>query len=61
MLRIKGEKRKVYFDMVHELWDKHVFETIPFQYFNNKFERVSKNEHYSFVTIDPKRINSGTE
>ena len=58
MLRIKGEKRKVYFDMVHDLWDKHVFETIPFQYFNNKFERVSKNEHYSFVTIDPKRINS---
>jgi len=56
MLRMKGEKRKVYFDMVHELWDKHVYETIPFQYFNNKFERVSKNESYSFVTIDPKRI-----
>jgi hypothetical protein len=35
-----------------------VYETIPFQYFNNKFERVSKNESYSFVTIDPKRINN---
>jgi hypothetical protein len=48
----------VYFDEVHELWDKHIYEQLPFQYFNNKFELVSNKESYSFVTIDPKRIKS---
>jgi hypothetical protein len=58
ILRMMGKSRKVYFDEVHELWDKHIYEQLPFQYFNNKFELVSNKESYSFVTIDPKRIKS---
>jgi hypothetical protein len=58
ILRIIGKSRKVYFDAVHELWDKHMYEETPFQYFNNKFELVSNKESYSFVTINPKRIIS---
>ena len=58
ILRMKGKPRKVYFDGVHELWDKHTYDLLPFQYFNNKFERVSKNNPYSFVAIDPQRINT---
>jgi len=58
ILRIIGKPRKVYFDAVHELWDKHMYEETPFQYFNNKFELVSNKESYSFVTINPKRIKS---
>lgn len=58
ILRIIGKSRKVYFDAVHELWDKHMYEETPFQYFNNKFELVSNKESYSFVTINPKRIKS---
>ncbi|TLX66701.1 MAG: hypothetical protein E6L03_08780 [Thaumarchaeota archaeon] len=56
LLRMKGESRKLYFDAVHELWDKHIYQQLPFHYFNNKFELVSNNESYSFVAIDPKRI-----
>ena len=56
ILRMRGKSRKVYFDAVHELWDKHMYEELPFQYFNNKFELASNKESYSFVTIDPKRI-----
>jgi len=56
ILRMMGKSRKVYFDAVHELWDKHMYEELPFQYFNNKFELASNKESYSFVTIDPKRI-----
>jgi hypothetical protein len=58
ILRFLGKSRKVYFDAVHELWDKHMYEETPFQYFNNKFELVSNKESYSFVTINPKRIIS---
>jgi len=58
ILRMMGKSRKIYFDAVHELWDKHMYEELPFQYFNNKFELVSSKESYSFVTIDPKRIKS---
>lgn len=58
ILRMMGKSRKVYFDEVHELWDKHIYEQLPFEYFNNKFELVSNKESYSFVTIDPKRIKS---
>lgn len=58
LLRMKGNPRKVYFDGVHELWDKHMYDLLPFQYFNNKFERVSNNNPYSFVAIDPQRIKT---
>ncbi len=58
ILRMMEKSRKVYFDEVHELWDKHIYEQLPFQYFNNKFELVSNKESYRFVTIDPKRIKS---
>jgi hypothetical protein len=55
---MKGKPRKVYFDEVHELWDKHMYDLLPFQYYNNKFERVSNNNPYSFVAIDPQRIKT---
>lgn len=58
ILRMKGEPRKVYFERVHELWDKHLYDLLPFQYFNSKFERVSKHEPYSFASIDPQRIKN---
>ena len=56
ILRMKGRSRKVYFDEVHELWDKHMYDNLPLQYFNTKFELVSKDGSYSFVTIDVRRI-----
>jgi hypothetical protein len=55
---MKGKKRKVYFDGVHELWDKHMYAALPLQYYNNKFELVPTGEPYSFVTIDPRRIQT---
>jgi hypothetical protein len=58
ILRMKGEPRKVYFERVHELWDKHLYDLLPFQYFNSKFERVSKHEPYTFASIDSQRIKN---
>ena len=58
ILRMKGEKRKVYFDGIHELWDKHMYASLPLQYYNNKFEQVSTGDAYTFVTLDPRRIDT---
>jgi hypothetical protein len=58
ILRMKGEPRNVYFDGVHELWDKHMYDSVPFQYFNNRFEHVSNKDSYSFAVIDPQRIKT---
>lgn len=52
LLRRKTKKRKIYFDQVHKLWDRHVDGSIPFIYYNSKFSKVSKTDEYRFATID---------
>jgi hypothetical protein len=56
LLRMKGKTKKDFFGKVHELWDKHVYNEDPFLYFDSQFKRVSSENSYRFVTINPDRL-----
>jgi len=56
VLRMIGKKRKVYFDSIHELWDRHTHKSLPYIYYNDRFKIVRSNDFYRFVTIDVKEI-----
>jgi hypothetical protein len=45
VLRMKGRKRKEYFDSIHELMDRHIYNDLPYIYFNDRFNRVSSDGH----------------
>jgi hypothetical protein len=57
ILRMRGKKRKEYFDSVHDLWDRHIHKELPYIYYNEQFRTVSKDTAYRFVTIDAKQIS----
>ena len=56
LLRIKGKTKKDFFGEVHELWDKHLYNVEPFLYFDNQFKRVSGEDSYRFVTLNPDEL-----
>lgn len=56
LLRMKGKTKKDFFGKVHELWDKHVYKVQPFLYFDSQFKRVSSEDSYRFVTINPDEL-----
>lgn len=56
ILRMRGKKRKEYFDSIHELWDHHINKELPYIYYNEQFRKVSKDNTYRFVTIDVNQI-----
>lgn len=52
LMRIKGKKRKEYFDMIHDLWNRHVYKDLSYNYYNERFIRVSQGSPYRFATLD---------
>ena len=56
IMRMMGKSRKIYFDGVHELCEKHRRGKLPFLYFNDRFDLVPNTESYHFSTIDIKKI-----
>lgn len=56
VLRMRGRKRNEYFDSIHELMDRHIYNDLPYIYFNDRFTRVSSDSHYRFVTLDNSAI-----
>ena len=56
IMRMMGKSRKIYFDGVHELCEKHRRGKLPFLYFNDRFDLVSNTESYHFCTIDIKKM-----
>ena len=52
VMRMKGKKKKEYFESVHDLWDSHVYKDLPYIYYNERFNRISKDSSYRFVTLD---------
>jgi hypothetical protein len=56
LLRIKGKTKKNFFGKVHELWDKHSTDVLPYLYFDSQFKRVNKEDSYKFVTLDPEEL-----
>jgi hypothetical protein len=57
VIRMKGKKRKEYFDAIHDLWDQHVYKGWPFIDYNERFAKVSKNTSYRFVTLDTNKLS----
>ena len=53
MLRVTGKTKKQYFGKVHDIWDKHVYDNLPFLYFDSHFKKVNKDNSHRFATIDP--------
>lgn len=58
VMRTKGNKRKEYFDAIHDLWNRHLHEGLPYLYYNERFTEVSKDSTYRYVTLDIKRLRS---
>jgi hypothetical protein len=56
LLRMKGKTKKDFFGKVHELWDRHIHNDKPLLYFDNQFKRVSSDDSYRFVTINPDEL-----
>ena len=56
ILRIKGKSKKEYFDKIHDLWDEHEHNNLPFIYYNEKYSRVTNNDFYQFVTMDISKL-----
>jgi len=52
LMRIKGKKRKEYFDTIHDLWNRHVYKDLSYNYFNERFNKVSQGSPYRFATLD---------
>jgi hypothetical protein len=57
-LRMKGKKRKEYFEAVHELWDRHLYENLPYAYYNERFIKVAQESPYRFATVDVSKLPS---
>ncbi len=53
LIRLQGKTKKNFLGKVHELWDKHTSGILPYLYFDSQFKRVSKENSYKFVTLDP--------
>jgi hypothetical protein len=58
LMRIKGKKRKEYFDTIHDLWNRHVYDNLTYNYYNERFIRVSGSSPYRFATLDMSKISS---
>ncbi len=58
IIRMKGKKRKEYFDAIHDLWDQHIYKGLPLLYYNERFTKVSRNSPYRFVTLDTNNLPS---
>lgn len=56
LIRRKVKKRKVYFDQVHKVWERHMEGKIPFIFYNKNFNKVTSNSEYKYITIDPTKI-----
>ena len=47
----KRDVRKRYHDAIHEQWRKHMLEDEEYEYYNDRYERVSKDSNYTFATM----------
>ncbi len=49
LLRQTGNKK--YVELVHDVWTKHLFDSLPFEQYGKDFEKTSEKPY--FLTIDP--------
>jgi hypothetical protein len=58
IMRMMGKPRRIYFDAIHDLWQKHTEGGLPFLLFNERFESVAIGERYHFATVDLSKIST---
>ena len=58
VMRIKGKSRREYFDVVHDLWDRHTEKILDYNYYNDRFVRVPQSSPYRFATLDTSQLVS---
>lgn len=51
-LRQKGNKN--YVELVHDIWTKHLFASLPFEYYDDNFNKIEKPS--TFSTIDTSEL-----
>lgn len=52
LLRWKGKPKQDYFGKIHDLWDRHEYNDLPYLYFDSQFKRVRKDNSFRYATID---------
>jgi hypothetical protein len=57
-MRMKGKSRKEHFDIIHDLWHRHIENSLDYTYYNDRFVRVSQNSPYRFATLDISQLSS---
>lgn len=57
-MRMKGKNRKEYLDFIHDLWHSHIENSLDYNYYNDRFVRVSQNSPYRFATLDISKLSS---
>jgi hypothetical protein len=58
IMRMMGKPRRIYFDAIHDLWQKHTEGDLPFLLFNERFESVAIGDPYHFATVDLSKIST---
>lgn len=53
---LRQQKIKKQFEIVHDVWSKHIFDNLPFEQYGKNFE-PTKNDSY-FLTIDTSNFRS---
>lgn len=53
---IKKEKRREFNYAIHDIWNKHLDGKEEFEYYNERYEKVSPQHNYMFVTMKVPKI-----
>ncbi|MGI0082865.1 MAG: hypothetical protein ACREAF_03060 [Nitrosopumilaceae archaeon] len=53
-LRQAGNKK--YIELVHDVWDKHLFASLPFEYYDKTFSKTSKPAIFSTIDASSFRL-----
>jgi hypothetical protein len=44
-------------DFIHDLWHRHIENTLDYNYYNDRFAKVSQSSLYRFATLDTSQIS----
>jgi len=57
VMRIKGRRRRENFELIHNLWDRHICNALPYTYYNERFMEVKHDSTYNFATLDSSQLS----
>lgn len=48
---MRKQERRLYTDAIHDQWDKHIMNIDEFEFYNERYERVSRDDNFMFATM----------